>query len=115
MELYKQTTSDFKDKNADAIFETSWLPEIETNEELTARMMNFIHMVGEKHPGQSVLAVTHTDNIRVALRAIKELSTESSDWKVNHHGAIELMIQNGKITVLSEENIMPRSPQAKNL
>lgn len=107
MNKYKEATNDQESKNADEIFETKWIEDVETNQDLLERMTTFVQMIQKQHEGQHVLAATHNDNIRLLLRSIKKESI-SVDYKVMPNATLVLELQEDEWKVKSQNGIFVR-------
>lgn len=110
--LYREATGDDQKQTSDGIFEISWGgwddSAVETNAKVRERMMQFIKMVANEHPGEKVLAVTHTDNMRLLLR-LATGAPVSKDYKVWTHAVLGLELgDDDKLNVVYRDKIDDR-------
>jgi broad specificity phosphatase PhoE len=63
------------------------------------RMLEALHLIGQRHPGESVVAVTHAVMIRLAVSSLENI--EGEDWRipVGRGSLCTFTIRNGEISL----------------
>lgn len=79
----------FKELKEEEIFKYKSHPDIESDEEITTRLITFLRETAITHPGKKILAVTHGGTIRALLIKLGFSTYKDPVW-VNNGGYIKL-------------------------
>ncbi len=82
---------------------------VETFDHLGKRVLDMIEYVRNKHPGESVVLVTHMDPIKAAVSYAMNLNAESIHDFVIANASLTILGMEGKTTWIRAINLMPIS------
>lgn len=64
-----------------------------------ARMLEALRLIGARHPGEIVVAVSHAVMIRLAMLSVTALDGEGWRVQVDRGSAVEFRFENGEVSL----------------